>query len=163
LCCNSILIRNGKYVNIVPLFLQNDKEDHRKAVFILCSPVFGTTKVILQDIIRNSNFEYCVLITSAHARVHQFSMYGGHREGIDDMYLFHKLEEEILEWMGNTVCKNVCVGSVSFSSGRTFQGSLFAKLIQFSFLYCNEITVRNLAFIFVIIRTIHMYILCNDV
>ncbi|XP_021922683.1 sec1 family domain-containing protein 2-like isoform X3 [Zootermopsis nevadensis] len=80
---------------------ENDKEEHRKAVFILCSPVCGSTKVIMEDIIRNSNFEYCVLITSAHARVHQFAKYGGHREGIDDMHYFHKLEEEMLEWMGN--------------------------------------------------------------
>lgn len=105
-------------------FFQNDKEEHRKAVFILCSPVCGSTKVILEDIIRNSNFEYCVLITSAHARVHQFAKYGGHREGIDDMHYFHKLEEEMLEWMGNLVCKIMCIGNVSFSSGRIFQESL---------------------------------------
>jgi hypothetical protein len=101
-CCNNILIRIGKFNAFI--FFQNDKDEHKKAVFILCSPVFGTTKVILRDIIQNSNFEYCVLITSAHARVHQFAKYGGRREGIHDMHFFHKLEEEMLEWMGNMVC-----------------------------------------------------------
>ncbi|PNF41887.1 Sec1 family domain-containing protein 2 [Cryptotermes secundus] len=81
---------------------ESDKEkEHKKAVFILSSPVFGTTKVILQDIIQNSSFDYCVLITSANARVHHFAKYGGHQEGIHDMFIFHALEEEMLEWMGN--------------------------------------------------------------
>ncbi|PSN46371.1 Sec1 family domain-containing protein 2 [Blattella germanica] len=80
---------------------ENGKPEHKKAVFILCSPVYGTTKMILQDLIRNSSFEYCVLITSAHARVHLLAKYGGYREGIEDMSLFHALEEEMLEWMGN--------------------------------------------------------------
>lgn len=80
---------------------ESDKEEYKKAVFILSSPVFGTTKIILQDIIQNSSFEYCVLITSANARVHQFAKYGGHQEGIDVMSIFHTLEEEMLEWMGN--------------------------------------------------------------
>lgn len=80
---------------------ENGKPDQKKAVFILCSPVYGTTKIILQDLIRNSSFEYCILITSAHARVHMFAKYGGHREGIEEMSLFHSLEEEMLEWMGN--------------------------------------------------------------
>lgn len=80
---------------------ESDKQGHKKAVFILCSPVYGTTKVILQDIIQNSSFEYCVLITSAHARVHQFAKYGAHREGVDVMSAFHNLEEVMLEWMGN--------------------------------------------------------------
>jgi hypothetical protein len=85
-------------------FFQNDKEEHKKAVFILCSPVFGTTKAILQDIIQNSSFEYCVLITSAHARVYQFAKYGRHQEGTDDMHFFRNLKGEMLEWMGNMVC-----------------------------------------------------------
>jgi hypothetical protein len=114
-------------LNIVYLFFQSDKEEHKKAVFILCSPVFGTTKVILQDIIQSSSFEYCVLITSAHARVHQFAKYGGRQEGIDVMSAFHNLEEEMLEWMGNMVCKNICIGTVSFSNDRTLQGSVFTK------------------------------------
>lgn len=76
--------------------------------------MFGTTKVILQDIIQNSSFEYCVLITLANARVHQFAKYGGHQEGIDVMSIFRTLEEEMLEWMGNTVCKNICISTVSF-------------------------------------------------
>jgi hypothetical protein len=74
--------------------------------------VFGTTKVILQDIIQNSSFKYCVLITSAHARVHQFAKYGGHPEGIDVMSVFHNLEEEMLQWMGNMVCKNICTQKI---------------------------------------------------
>ena len=83
---------------------QSARPDQKKAVFILCSPVHGTTKMILQDLIRNNSFEYCVLITSAHARVHMFAKYGGHREGIEGMSLFHSVEEEMLEWMGNMVC-----------------------------------------------------------
>ena len=94
-------------------FPQNDKQGHKKAVFILFSPVYGTTKVILQDIIQNSSFEYCVLITTAHARVHQFAKYGAHREGVDVMSAFNSLEEQMLEWMGNMVCKNICIGTVS--------------------------------------------------
>lgn len=107
---------------IISLFFQNDKEERKKAVFILSSPVFGTTKAILQDIIQNSSFGYCVLITSAHARVHQFAKYGDHREGIDVMSTFHILEEEMLEWMGNAVCKNICI-----PNDKIFQGSLFTK------------------------------------
>ncbi|KAJ9582040.1 hypothetical protein L9F63_003623 [Diploptera punctata] len=80
---------------------ENGNPDQKKAVFILSSPVHGTTKMILQDLIHNSSFEYCVLITSAHPRVHMFAKFGGHREGIEDMSLFHSLEEEMLEWMGN--------------------------------------------------------------
>ncbi|XP_069689457.1 sec1 family domain-containing protein 2-like isoform X1 [Periplaneta americana] len=80
---------------------ESGKEEHKKAVFIVCSPIHGTTKVILKDLIQNSSFEYCVLITSAHPRVHHFAKYGGHREGIEDMSIFHHLEEEMLEWMGN--------------------------------------------------------------
>jgi len=80
---------------------ESDKQGHKKAVFILCSPVYGTTKVILQDIIQNSSFEYCVLITTAHARVHQFAKYGGHQEGLNVMSAFNNLEEQMLEWMGN--------------------------------------------------------------
>jgi hypothetical protein len=107
---------------IVCLFFQNDKEEHKKAVFILSSPVFGTTKVVLQDIIQNSSFKYCVLVTSAHARVHQFAKYGDHQEGIDVMSIFHILEQEMLEWMGNTVCKNICI-----PKDKILQGSIFTK------------------------------------
>lgn len=114
-------------LNIVSLFFQSDKEEHKKAVFILSSPVFGTTKIILQDIIQNSSFDYCVLVTSANARVHQFAKYGSHQEGIHVMSIFRTLEEEMLEWMGNKVHKNICIGTVSFLNDRILQESIFTK------------------------------------
>lgn len=68
-----------------------------------------------------------MLITSANARVHQFAKYGGHQEGIDVMSIFHTLEEEMLEWMGNMVCKNICIGTVSFLNDRIWQEGIFTK------------------------------------
>ena len=135
----------------VCFFFQNDKQGHKKAVFILCSPVYGTTKVILQDIIQNSSFEYCVLITTAHARVHQFAKCGGHREGVDVMSAFNNLEEQMLEWMGNMVCKNIYIGTVSVMCGEYFK-----KIHVFSECsYTEQIkeVIERLEFFFLVIKT----------
>jgi hypothetical protein len=126
---NNILISNVQVC--MCFFFQSDKEGHKKAVFILCSPVYGTTKVILRAIIQSSSFEYCVLITSAHARVHQFARYGVHQEGIDVMSAFYNLEEEMLEWMGNMVCKNIFALSVLCVGG--FSKKIVCFLDVFSF------------------------------
>ena len=64
--------------------------------------MIGETQLILQDIIENSEFEYCVVITSASAYTHTHAQYGGPREG-GDVTAFHHLEDQILEWMGNMV------------------------------------------------------------
>jgi hypothetical protein len=68
-----------------------------------------------------------VLITSANARVHQFAKYGGHQEGIDVISIFRTLEEEMLAWMGNMVCTNIYIGTVSFPNDRILQESVFTK------------------------------------
>lgn len=70
-----------------------------KAAFLLSGPVRGTTATILQDVIKASKFQYCIVITSAHPSVHTYARYGG--RDVDDAALTTELEQNVLTWMGN--------------------------------------------------------------
>ncbi|KAK7868499.1 hypothetical protein R5R35_001907 [Gryllus longicercus] len=77
-------------------------ESHqKKAIFITASSDVTKSKLIVQDLIQNSHFEYCIYITAAHPLVHNMAKYGGLRDATDEMSVFQELEEDMLHWMGN--------------------------------------------------------------
>ncbi|XP_066993469.2 sec1 family domain-containing protein 2 isoform X2 [Anabrus simplex] len=80
---------------------EKGEENQKKAVFITSSPKLNTSRVILRDLIKSSYFEYCVLMTAVHPSVHHLAKYGTYREGETDMSVFHSLETDMLQWMGN--------------------------------------------------------------
>ena len=83
-------------------FLQVVPENCKKAVFIVASAFQGTNLSVLKSLISKAHLSYCVLITSAHVSVHHHLKWGGTKDG-HDIEAFQKLEEEILQWMGNLV------------------------------------------------------------
>lgn len=71
--------------------------DQKKAVFMLDGPIVNTTKAdILKEIVCNSSFEYCVVVTNAAPSVHSLASGGG-----EETNAFAELEEQVLEWMGD--------------------------------------------------------------
>ncbi|XP_042214402.1 sec1 family domain-containing protein 2-like isoform X2 [Homarus americanus] len=70
-----------------------------KAAFMVSTAIRDTTATILQDIIKASSFQYCIVITCAHPNVHAYARYGG-RE-VDEAVLMNELEQDVLAWMGN--------------------------------------------------------------
>ena len=78
-------------------------ETSKKAVFIISSAIQGTNYDILEHLIRGSNLEYCVVITSAHASLQNMLQWSGTRDTHQEMEAFQNLEEDILDWMGNMV------------------------------------------------------------
>lgn len=79
---------------------ESGSETDKKAVFILSGPVVGLRAEILAEIVKNSHFEYCVIISSASNSVHKFAKYPG-KPDLDDQFVFNELEEQVLTWMGN--------------------------------------------------------------
>lgn len=77
-------------------------EQAKKGVFISSFPFHGTNHRILEGLIKKSKLEYCVIITAAHISVHHLLAWGGGREG-HELEAFNKLEQNVLNWMGNMV------------------------------------------------------------
>ncbi|XP_069954585.1 sec1 family domain-containing protein 2-like isoform X2 [Cherax quadricarinatus] len=78
---------------------ESGNKDDIKAVFMVSTALRDTTTIVLQDIIKASRFQYCIIITCAHPSVHAYARYGG-RE-VDESLLMSELEQDILSWMGN--------------------------------------------------------------
>lgn len=70
----------------------------KKAVFIANGPFHGTSYKVLKSLIKPSNLEYCVIITTANAGVHDI-LRGGRESSEYESY--HIMEEDVLKWMGN--------------------------------------------------------------
>ena len=75
-------------------------------MFISSTPLHGTTYNVLEGLVRNSNLDYCIIITSAHSSVHHLLHWGASREGQHEQEAFQQIEEDVLEWMGNKVIKH---------------------------------------------------------
>ncbi|EFX74459.1 hypothetical protein DAPPUDRAFT_307302 [Daphnia pulex] len=71
----------------------------KKGVFISSTAWHGTNYNILESLIKKSNLEYCVIITSAHVSVHHLLLWGS-RES-NDSEVLQKIEGDVLGWMGN--------------------------------------------------------------
>nr|CAH0110281.1 unnamed protein product [Daphnia galeata] len=71
----------------------------KKGVFISSTAWHGTNYTILESLIKKSNLEYCVIITSAHVSIHHLLLWGS-RES-NDSEVLQKIEEDVLGWMGN--------------------------------------------------------------
>uniref|UniRef100_A0A069DZE7 Putative sec1 family domain protein n=1 Tax=Panstrongylus megistus TaxID=65343 RepID=A0A069DZE7_9HEMI len=74
-------------------------EDHKKAVFIVSSPLVGPARIILRDLISNSKFLHCVLITSCSPIVLTVATTGNVPESSNEMSALKKLELDMLRWM----------------------------------------------------------------
>ena len=102
----SNLVGNPKerFSNDMALMFQSAKDSQKKAVFILSSLLEGVTREILHDVIEASQLQYVVVVTATSTAVHNFS-----RSGIaeTDPGFLEQVEERLLEWMGNMVCKYV--------------------------------------------------------
>nr|XP_053636407.1 sec1 family domain-containing protein 2-like [Cherax quadricarinatus] len=83
---------------------ESGNKDDIKAVFMVSTALRDTTTIVLQDIIKASRFQYCIIITCAHPSVHAYARYGG-RE-VDESLLMSELEQDILSWMGNMTASN---------------------------------------------------------
>ncbi|XP_042217160.1 sec1 family domain-containing protein 2-like isoform X1 [Homarus americanus] len=88
----------AKNVKEFSSFERGNKDD-MKAAFMVSTAIRDTTATILQDIIKASSFQYCIVITCAHPNVHAYARYGG-RE-VDEAVLMNELEQDVLAWMGN--------------------------------------------------------------
>uniref|UniRef100_A0A146LWX9 Sec1 family domain-containing protein 2 n=3 Tax=Lygus hesperus TaxID=30085 RepID=A0A146LWX9_LYGHE len=76
-------------------------ESALKAVFIVSTPLTGTTRIILRDLISNSKFQHCILITSCSPTVLTLATTGNVSENTEEMTALHKLETDMLHWMKN--------------------------------------------------------------
>ncbi|XP_073993863.1 sec1 family domain-containing protein 2-like isoform X2 [Rhodnius prolixus] len=76
-------------------------EDNKKAVFIVSSPLVGPARIILRDLISNSKFLHCVLITSCSPAVLTVATTGNVPESSNEMSALQKLEFDMLRWMKN--------------------------------------------------------------
>ena len=81
------------YHQIVP-------ETAKKAVFIANGPFHGTSYEVLKSLVKRSNLEYCVIITTVNSAVHDILR--GSKDN-NDYESFHIIEEDVLNWMGNMV------------------------------------------------------------
>ena len=72
----------------------------KKAVFVANGPFHGARYQVLKSLIKRSNLEYCVIITTANSAVHDILR--GSKEN-NDGESFHIMEEDVLKWMGNMV------------------------------------------------------------
>ncbi|XP_035308293.1 sec1 family domain-containing protein 2 isoform X6 [Cricetulus griseus] len=75
-----------------------------RAVFVLSCLLKGRTVDTLQDIIRRSHFQYCVVVTAVSHAVHLTANHvpaaaAAELEG--QQPVFEQLEEKLCEWMGN--------------------------------------------------------------
>lgn len=94
---------------IIILYLQNGDETDKRAVFIVNDLILDTCEQIIHDIISNSNFKNCVVITSVSQSLHQHltstatdvpqSTEPG--EGND---FFKEVEAKLVAWMNQEVC-----------------------------------------------------------
>ena len=55
----------------------------------------------MQDIVKASKFQYCIVITAAHPSVFAYARHPG-RE-VDPALVVSQLEQDVLTWMGNMV------------------------------------------------------------
>ncbi|XP_076802966.1 sec1 family domain-containing protein 2-like [Clavelina lepadiformis] len=78
---------------------ENGSVDQKKAVFLVSSVLRGETLSILEDIIKTSNFDYCVIITTVDADTHKMAY--GHAPGNDSKSVFDQCEENACMWMGD--------------------------------------------------------------
>jgi len=78
---------------------ESGKEDEKKGVFLVSSPVVGSTRMILRDIISSSHFEHCVLISSCSPQVLNLATTGNVPNNTVEMTAIHKLEMDMLQWM----------------------------------------------------------------
>ncbi|KAF6203739.1 hypothetical protein GE061_002073 [Apolygus lucorum] len=76
-------------------------ENALKAVFIVSTPLTGPTRMILRDLISNSKFQHCILITSCSPSVLTLASTGKVSENNEEMTALHKLETDMLHWMKN--------------------------------------------------------------
>ncbi|XP_069600580.1 sec1 family domain-containing protein 2 isoform X1 [Ranitomeya imitator] len=60
-----------------------------KAVFVVSSPVRGRALAVLRDVVSQSSFQYCIVVTAVSP---------GEAEG---RMVYEQLEEKLCEWMGN--------------------------------------------------------------
>ncbi|XP_077135886.1 sec1 family domain-containing protein 2 isoform X2 [Ranitomeya variabilis] len=60
-----------------------------KAVFVVSSPVRGRALAVIRDVVSQSSFQYCIVVTAVSP---------GEAEG---RMLYEQLEEKLCEWMGN--------------------------------------------------------------
>jgi len=88
------------YLAICSLFIQNGNPDEKKAVFVISTPLIGQTTATLRDIVQSSDFQYVVVVSTLCSAMHTLVQRGPMD---DDMWAFHKLEDSLLDWMGNMV------------------------------------------------------------
>uniref|UniRef100_T1J9Z1 Sec1 family domain-containing protein 2 n=1 Tax=Strigamia maritima TaxID=126957 RepID=T1J9Z1_STRMM len=73
----------------------------KKSVFILTKPIIDITETTLNDVIRNSNFEHCIILTTVHPSVQKFAIHDN-----DDIRseseILQQIKDNIVRWMGNT-------------------------------------------------------------
>ncbi|XP_014239830.1 sec1 family domain-containing protein 2-like [Cimex lectularius] len=73
--------------------------DIEKGVFLVSSPVVGPARIVLRDLISNSKFNHCILITSCSPVVLNVATTGNVPENAHEMTAVHKLELDMLRWM----------------------------------------------------------------
>ena len=74
-------------------------ENEPKAVFVVSTLLNGRTANIIRDIIRLSQFQYCVVFTAVPHSVHLLA--NDVSADLDGNPVFEQFEEKLCEWMGN--------------------------------------------------------------
>ena len=75
--------------------------EYQKAVFVISSPIMGPVEDTLKAIIEASKLHYCVVISACHPAVLSWARQPTRDWGSEDPTAFHRLEEQLLHWMGN--------------------------------------------------------------
>lgn len=94
---------------IIILYLQNGDETDKRAVFIVNDLILDTCEQIIHDIISNSNFKNCVVITSVSQSLHQHltstaSDVPQSTEPGEGNDFFKEVEAKLVAWMNQEVC-----------------------------------------------------------
>lgn len=96
---------------------EGGEKNEKKAVFLVKNPLVGPPRTILKDIISNSFFEHCVVITPCSPSVLYLATTGSildHSNYNKAAMTLNTLENDILQWMKN---KEYTVEILTFSYG----------------------------------------------
>ena len=73
----------------------------RKAVFVVSEPVVGRVEETLRAIVEASSLHYCVVVQACHPALLGWARQPGRDWGAEDSSATHRLEEQLLHWMGD--------------------------------------------------------------
>ncbi|XP_033643614.1 sec1 family domain-containing protein 2-like [Asterias rubens] len=105
-CGGAGMLLKGGAVNIKEFSsFESGTQEERKAVFIVSGVLKDTVEEIIKDVVRSSQFQYCIVITAVPQSLHVHLMTEGPGEGSTDGALFAQFENKLRKWMGGPIAE----------------------------------------------------------